>query len=66
MDKNIQNILLAEDIIEALNDLYTEGEGELKRLPNELYKFAGSISVALSEATKLKSNLQNEYDKNKK
>lgn len=55
LEDKITPLECVNEIIECLESLYCEDEG--KRLPKELYKYGGTISVAHSEALLLKKKL---------
>lgn len=61
--KEWTNLDIAEDLVECLSQFYSEEVNGMKKLPKELSKYSGLISVALSEATTLKNNLDKESDK---
>lgn len=49
---------IAEELVECLEQFYSEEVNGLKRLPQELSKYSGLIGVALSEAKELRDNLK--------
>lgn len=58
--KKWTNYNIAEDLVECLESFYSEESNGLNKLPKELSKYSGLISVALSEAKELKDNLKND------
>jgi len=56
--KEWTNYDIAEDLVECLEQFYSEECNGMMRLPKELEKYAGLIGVALSEAKELRGNLR--------
>lgn len=56
--KEWTNYDIAGDLVECLEQFYSEECNGKMRLPKELEKYAGLISVALSEAKELRDNLK--------
>ena len=56
--KEWTNFEIAEDLVECLEQFYSEEVNGLKRLPQDLSKYSGLISVALGQAQELRDNLK--------
>lgn len=56
--KETSNLELVNDIINSLNCLYSEDENGVKRLPDNLKEYSGSLSVAYSQALELQKRLE--------
>lgn len=56
--ENIPNLEIIQEILDNLDCLYSEECNEMKRLPSELNKYAGNISIAYSLLLMLKEKLK--------
>lgn len=57
--EKVSEIECIEEILDNLNELYCEGKENFKKLPSELNKYAGNISIIYTLSLILKEKLKN-------